>query len=54
MLVGAATMRTERYGALLEDTARDQRRQWALIPTSIALHQVLEPEGFLFLRHRWR
>lgn len=33
ILVGAATMRTERYGpALLDDTARDRRRQWGLAP----------------------
>ena len=33
ILVGAATMRTESYGpVLLDDTARDRRRQWGLAP----------------------
>jgi riboflavin biosynthesis pyrimidine reductase len=33
ILVGAATMRTEGYGpARLDETARDRRRQWGLVP----------------------
>ena len=33
ILVGAATMRTESYGpSLLDDAARDRRRQWGLAP----------------------
>ena len=33
IVVGAATVRTESYGpALLDDTARDRRRQWGLAP----------------------
>ncbi len=33
ILVGAATIRTESYGpALLDDTARERRRQWGLAP----------------------
>lgn len=55
MVDSATATRTESYGrALLDDTARDRRRQRALGPTRLAPHQVLESEGFLFLRYRRR